>query len=153
MRQVIQTCQNLIQQAFNEQVDIQQFLDKAEGEFYRISQKRLESQLTLVQDVLQGLLKKIEQMSQLHTEVTGVPSGFETLDRMTGGFQPGDFIIIAARPSMGKTAFSLNIAHHVAVQLKKVVAYFSLEMSQEALLYRLLALESGLNVKKFVRGS
>ena len=95
-----------------------------------------------IRDVVINVVNKIEIASRNHSMVTGLSTGYTDLDRQTSGMQPSDLILIAARPSMGKTAFVLNLAHNMTIKDKKTVAIFSLEMSKEQLVNRLLAMES-----------
>ncbi|RJR09225.1 replicative DNA helicase, partial [Candidatus Parcubacteria bacterium] len=103
-------------------------------------------------DVIKDTFKMIEHLYDKKEAITGVPSGFKDIDELTSGFQPGDLIIIGGRPGMGKTAFALNIAQHVAIDLKEPVAVFSLEMSKEQLAMRMLCSESMVNASHVRKG-
>src|SRR5690606_32250252 len=119
------------------------FLDSAESKIFSIAEKKKVDGLVPANEILKLNMQRIDELyNSGGAGVTGVSTGFVDLDKMTAGFQPGELTIIAARPSMGKTAFSLNIATHAAVREGKKVAYFSLEMGQEQLMLRMLAAES-----------
>ena len=124
----------------NEPLEV--ILEETEKKIFNVVQKRNTGEFVPIRQVVMNAMDKIEQASHQKGSVTGVPSGFKDLDDRTTGFQPSDFILIAARPSMGKTAFVLNIAQHVAFRQDRCVAIFSLEMSKEQLVNRLFALES-----------
>ena len=148
LRIAIQEAQKIIEEAYKQEFEnIDYFIYKAEERFFRLSEHRQSSGLIPSIDIVQAAMKRIEALSQLDSEVTGIASGFESLDKMTSGFQAGELIIIAARPSMGKTAFSLNVAEHMVIKLQKTVAYFALEMSKESLMNRLIAMNAGVNMK------
>jgi replicative DNA helicase len=103
-------------------------------------------------EIVKASIVKIEELYKNRSEITGVPTGFAQLDRMTSGLQAGDFVIVAARPSMGKTAFSLNLVQNIIANPKMTAAYFSLEMSREAVMMRLLAAEANINLKDIRSG-
>ena len=117
-------------------------LDDTEKRIFEICQHRNTDDFVPIRDVVANAMHKIEMASKTQGTVTGVPTGFIDLDYRTAGMQPSDLVLIAARPSMGKTAFVLNIAQHVAFKQHKAVAVFSLEMSKEQLVNRLFSLES-----------
>jgi replicative DNA helicase len=153
LRLAIQEAQQIMEEAYKQEFEsIDYFIDKAEERFFKLSENRQSSGLTPAIDIVQAAMKRIEALSQLDSEVTGIASGLESLDKMTSGFQPGELIIIAARPSMGKTAFSLNIAEHMVIRLQKTVAYFALEMSKESLMNRLIAMNAGVSMKQIRSG-
>jgi replicative DNA helicase len=142
LRKLIQTSTEIITQSYEDRGDIEVFLDEAERAIFDISEKRVRPSFFSIRDVVKESFKTIERLFQKKELVTGVPSGFKELDRMTAGFQPSDLIIIAGRPSMGKTAFCLNVAQYAAVENKIPVAVFSLEMSKEQLVIRMLCSEA-----------
>ncbi len=149
LRKLISECQEVATQAYEEQFeDINAFLDAAEAKIFAIAEKKKAAGLVSAKEVLKQSMQRLDELHQRGGQsVIGVPSGFSDLDRMTAGFQPGELIIIAARPSMGKTALALNIAAHAAIHQGKKVALFSLEMSQEQLMLRVLASEAGLDMQ------
>lgn len=121
---------------------VEDLVDEAGREIFKIAQDGDTRGFVGLGSLLWPEMARIESAGQSGSDITGVPSGFPDLDRMTAGFQRGDLIIVAARPSMGKTAFVLNIAQHVAIAAKRAIAFFSLEMSKEALAQRLLSSEA-----------
>ena len=121
-------------------------MNETESNVFTIAEKSKSSGLVPAAEIIKTSLDRIEYLYQQKSAITGIASGFSDLDKMTNGFQPSDLIIIAARPSMGKTALVLNIAQHVALREKKNVAFFSLEMSQEQVMMRLLGSEARVNL-------
>lgn len=142
LRKLIQTSTEIITQSYEDRGDVEVFLDEAERAIFEISEKRVRPSFYPIRDIVKESFKTIERLFQKKELVTGVPSGFKELDRMTAGFQPSDLIIIAGRPSMGKTAFCLNVAQYAAIENKIPVAVFSLEMSKEQLVIRMLCSEA-----------
>jgi replicative DNA helicase len=138
LRKLIQTSTEIITQSYEDRGDVEVFLDEAERAIFEISEKRVRPSFYSIREIVKDSFTTIERLFQKKELVTGVPSGFKELDRMTAGFQPSDLIIIAGRPSMGKTAFCLNIAEYAAIENKIPVAIFSLEMSKEQLVIRML---------------
>lgn len=140
LRRVVQISQGFIEKAFNPDFDnIDVFLDSIEQDVFKVGEARGSQGLVDASELVRASLEKIETLYSQKLKVTGIPSGFVELDEITAGFQPGEFIIIAARPSMGKTAFSLNVTMHSALKEKKKIAYFSVEMAKEQVMIRLLA--------------
>ena len=127
-------------------------LEKAESEAFHLSQSRMSSDFVSIQQVVRNAMHKLEDAARTRGNVTGIASGFTDLDNMTTGFQNSDFVLIAARPSMGKTALTLNIAENVAVRQHKHVAIFSLEMSREQLINRVLSMNSHVDSQKMRTG-
>jgi len=144
VRKLITTSQDIIDQSYEQDFeDIRSFIDESEAKIYAISDKEnLNKGLVEASELVKSSLQILEELYHNQAEVTGVPSGFAELDDMTAGFQSGELTILAARPSMGKTAFSLNVALHAAMTEKKKVAYFSAEMAKEQMMIRLLSLAS-----------
>jgi replicative DNA helicase len=128
-------------------------LELTEKKVFELVQKRNTGDFVPIKQVVLNALDKIEMASKNAGSVTGIPTGFLDLDYKTAGLQPSDLILVAARPSMGKTAFVLNIAQHVAFKAKKSVAIFSLEMSKEQLVNRLFALEAQVDAQSLRTGS
>ena len=128
-------------------------LELTEKKVFELVQKRNTGDFVPIKDVVLSALEKIESASKTSGSVTGIPTGFLDLDYKTSGLQPSDLILVAARPSMGKTAFVLNIAQHVAFKAKKSVAIFSLEMSKEQLVNRLFSLESQVDSQSLRTGN
>lgn len=152
MRALIQTTTEIASRGYEPAADVDTFLDEAEHKIFAISERKVRPTFFRIRDIMVDSLKAIEQMYERRELVTGVPSGFLDLDRMTAGLQPSDLIIIAGRPSMGKTAFALNIAQYAAVSARIGVAVFSLEMSKEQLVLRLLCSEARVDQSKVRTG-
>jgi len=153
LRRAIQAGSEIIQNAYDENfTEIGVFIDAAEEKFYRLGQAKKTEGLMNPLEVVKTSIAKIEDLYKRKADITGIPSGFAHLDRMTAGLHGGEMVIVAARPSMGKTAFSLNLAQHISFRQKKTVAYFSLEMSREAVMMRLLASEARINMKDIRSG-
>lgn len=143
LRKVIDTSSNIIDRAFvGDYVDIESFVDTAEAEIFKISENKKSQGLTESWSIVESSIKRLEDLYKRKEEITGLPTGFTELDKMTAGLHPGELLIVAARPSMGKTAFGLNITTHVSLRAKKTVAFFSLEMGKDSVMTRLLAGEA-----------
>jgi len=127
-------------------------IEVLEKEVFSLSEDRVTNSLIHVGEIVPEIVSHIEELASRREMVTGLPTGFLQLDQMTSGFQPSDLIIIAARPSMGKTAFALSIAYNVAVKEGKTVAFFSLEMSKEQLIIRLMAQDSEIPLHRIRNG-
>jgi len=152
LRSLIQTATEIATSGYEPTAQIDQFLDEAEHKIFAISERKAKPTFFRIRDIMVDSLKAIEQMYERRELVTGVPTGFIDLDRMTAGLQPSDLIIVAGRPSMGKTAFALNIAQYAAVSARMGVAIFSLEMSKEQLVLRLLCSEARVDQSKVRTG-
>jgi len=142
LRQLIQTSTEIITQSYQDRADVESFLDDAERSIFQISENRVRPSFYPIRDIVKQSFKTIERLYEKKELVTGVPSGFKELDRMTAGFQASDLIIIAGRPSMGKTAFCLNVIQYAAIEKRIPVAIFSLEMAKEQLVIRMLCSEA-----------
>ncbi len=138
LRKLIQTSTEIITQSYEDRGDVESFLDEAERSIFEISEKRVRPSFYPIREIVKESFATIEKLFNKKEAVTGIASGFKELDRMTAGFQPSDLIIVAGRPSMGKTAFCLDIAEYAAIGNKTPVAIFSLEMSKEQLVIRML---------------
>ncbi len=138
LRKLIETSTEIITQSYEDRGDVESFLDDAERAIFEISERRVKPSFYPIKDIVKESFRTIEKLYEKKELITGVPSGFKELDRMTAGFQPSDLIIVAGRPSMGKTAFCLNIAQYAAIEKGIPVAFFSLEMSKEQLVIRML---------------
>jgi replicative DNA helicase len=152
LRKLIQTSTEIITQSYEDRGDVEGFLDEAERAIFDISENRVRPSFYPIKDVVKDSFKILERLYEKKELVTGVPSGFKELDRLTAGFQPSDLIIVAGRPSMGKTAFCLNIAQYAAIQKKIPIAIFSLEMSKEQLGIRMLCSEAHVEGTKLRSG-
>ncbi|ERT59202.1 replicative DNA helicase [Megasphaera vaginalis (ex Srinivasan et al. 2021)] len=151
-RKLISTCTDLATEAYDGETAASELLDKAEQKIMGISDSNNRSDFAPVSDVVNETLDKITKLYENKAGLTGLPTGFRDLDLLTSGLQPSDLILIAARPSMGKTAFTLNIAQNVGVRQQKTVAFFSLEMSREQLVQRLLCQISHIDSQKLRTG-
>ena len=141
-RKVIETATRVLEASYRQELPADELLDNAEHEIFSIRQERIRKTFIPLKDLINPVFQTIDQRMQHQMDVTGVPSGIRDLDMLTSGFQPGDLVVLASRPSMGKTSFSLNILRYLAVELKIPCAIFSLEMSKEQLVQRLLCIES-----------
>ncbi|MDR3256778.1 MAG: replicative DNA helicase [Endomicrobium sp.] len=151
-RQLINTGSTIVNDAFNEQNSPEEILDKSQTALFNISQQKGKKGFSSVSKLVMPMLHKLERLHSNPKEISGLSTGFKDFDVKTTGLHPSELIILAARPSMGKTAFALNIAEHIAVVEKKPVAIFSLEMTQEALMSRFLASLARVNVGKLRNG-
>ncbi len=153
LRRLISTSTSLIEKSYgNEFSDVEALIDFAEGEILKVGEAKSTNGLVGSMEIVKASIEKIEELYKRKTDVTGVPTGFHELDKMTSGLHGGELTIIAARPSMGKTAFSLNLASHMTLRAKKSVAYFSVEMGKESLMMRLLAGESKISMGELRNG-
>ena len=151
-RELIRAATEIQKRAYDEAMDVTDLIDLAEGEIFKVSEGHVKRDVQKSKDILTKTLLIIEEAAKREGGFSGVPTGFTHLDRLTLGWQPSDLIIIAARPSMGKTAFVLSLARNVAVDFEKGVAFFSLEMSAEQLMMRLVVGESGLDSRDVRNG-
>jgi len=145
LRQLISAGSDIVTSAFDEKNTAEEILDKSESTLFSIAQKKAQRGFASLASLVHPTLEYLEKIHSDKREVPGLRTGFEDLDKMTAGLQPSELIILAARPSMGKTALALNIAENVAMNEKKAVAIFSLEMSKEALMMRLLCSAARVN--------
>ncbi len=152
LRNLIQSANRILGMAYRAEEDADTLLDRAEQEIFAIAEGRIHTGFVPLSDLVQGSFTAIEQLQEHKGLVTGVPSGFVDIDNLTSGFQPADLIIIAARPSMGKTSFALNVAQHVGVKTDRSVGLFSLEMSKEQLFMRMLTTEAEVDSHRFRGG-
>ena len=151
-RKLISQCSAISESCFQDWERTEDLLEIAEQAIYDIADEQVREGFQSIQEVITGSLKKLEASSELEGYVTGVPTGFERFDFYTSGLQPSDLIIIAGRPSMGKTALALNVGYNAAQRTKKGVAIFSLEMSKPQLGVRLLGFDSGIDSAKLRTG-
>lgn len=152
LRRLISTATNIITQANNGDDDVPSLLDSAERQIMDVSERRNRSGFREIKDVLNETLSDIDRLSQQSEDITGLPTGYREFDKMTAGLQPDNLIILAARPAVGKTAFALNIAQNVATSTDTSVAIFSLEMSAESLVNRMLCAEGSINANHLRTG-
>lgn len=152
LRRLIHTASEIENDCYMGQREMGEILDSAEKEMFKVLQQRSEEDYVPIRTVVYNTLEAISAASKANGKVTGIETGFRDLDYKTSGFQNSDFILIAARPSMGKTAFALNICEHMALYKGLPCALFSLEMSSEQLMNRLIALESHVDSQKIRTG-
>ncbi|WP_024614043.1 replicative DNA helicase [Clostridium sp. Ade.TY] len=153
LRKLIKASSSIIEESYNKQGEVENVLDAAEKRIFDIAEKRTTSDFEPLNQVLERGFIEIERLFNNKGEITGVGSGFVDLDAKTSGFQKGDMVLIAARPSMGKTTFALNIAEYAALREGKSVVIFSLEMSKEQLAYKLLCSEANVDMLKLRTGA
>ncbi|NIA08460.1 MAG: replicative DNA helicase [Nitrospiraceae bacterium] len=152
LRRLIQKASDIVTMCYGEIGDIEGVLESAEAGIFEISQSNVRQSFHSLKDVIKHSIKNIEDLYERKELITGVASGFTEVDKLTSGFQPSDLIVIAGRPSMGKTAFALNIAQHAAIAKGIPVAIFSLEMSKEQLALRMLCSEARVDAQKVRTG-
>ena len=152
-RELIRSATEIQRRSYDEEVDVTELIGFAEQEIFKVSEGNVKRSVLSASDILHKALKQIEAAAKTAGEYNGVRSGFTDIDSITLGWQPSDLIIIAARPSMGKTAFVLTMARNMAVEFKTPVAFFSLEMSSVQLMNRLIVAETQLNPKDLRTGN
>ncbi len=153
VRSLIITATEIVKRCYEAQDWVDELLDSAEKSIFKIAEKRVTTSFTPMSSVTAGVVDKIEKLSELKRYVTGVPTGFRDLDRITSGFQNSELVVLASRPSMGKTAMALNIAEYVAADNNKMrVAIFSLETSASQLVQRMLCSRAGVDGQRVRRG-
>ena len=152
LRNLIYSANKILTTAYEAEQDADLILDEAEKSIFEIAEDRIREGFVPLRDLVQGSFATIEKLQQHKGLVTGVPTGFADLDEMTSGLQRSDLILIAARPSMGKTSLVLNVAQHVGAQTDMTVGFFSLEMSKEQLFMRLLTSEARIDAHRFRTG-
>jgi replicative DNA helicase len=153
LRNLIYAANRILTSAYEGEDDPDLILDQAESAIFAVADDRIKSGFVPMRDLVKESFPRIEQIFEQKRPITGVATGFVDLDEMTRGLQRGDLVIIAARPSMGKTSLVLNIAQHVAVQPGQTVGFFSLEMSKEALFLRLLTAEAQIDGHRLMAGA
>ena len=151
LRRLIQAAGEIAAVAYDE-TDAEIALDHAEQLIFNIGQRHTRSDFSNLRDLLDSYMEKLDQLHQRRGAIVGVPTGFTDLDRMTGGLQKSDLIILAARPAVGKTSLALSLAHNAALKYNRSIAIFSLEMSKEQLLQRLLSMEAGVDQQRLRTG-
>ena len=152
LRRLIQAAQKITELGYQETEDIDHLLDKAEKTIFDVSQKYLKQRFIPIKDVLVETFDRIDELHKGKSKLRGIPTGFKDLDNLLAGFQKSDLIILASRPSMGKTTMALDIVRHIACREKKPVGLFSLEMSKEQVVDRLLCAEADIDLWKLRTG-
>ena len=152
LRNLINNATKIISMGYEEKEDAKILLDKAEHLIFEVSERNLGQSFVPIKEILQDSFEKIENLYHRDEFITGISSGFDEFDDITTGFQPSELIVIAGRPGMGKTAFCMNIAQHVAIQKNIPVALFSLEMSKSQLVQRVLCSEARVDAHNLRKG-
>jgi replicative DNA helicase len=152
LRHLIEASTDIVQDCFESAGEVDELIDEAERRIFAISEQRIRTGFLSMKEIVKSSFKTIESLYEKKEHITGVASGFADIDDLTSGFQPSDLVIIAGRPSMGKTAFALNIAQHAALKSKKTVAIFSLEMAKEQLVMRMLCSEARIDAHRLRSG-
>src|SRR5437588_397475 len=148
LREIIAAATESVRRAYEEQDEVNNLLDEVEQRIFAVGEDRFNGQMLSMKDQVMGAIESIEKLYENRGGITGISTGFAEFDRMTSGLHPAEMIVIAARPSMGKTALAMNIAEHVAIESKLPVGVFSLEMSSQQLVQRLLCSRARVNLQK-----
>lgn len=141
LRELIQAATKIVKEGYSQEGSVEEIVEAAEKGILNVSEKRNSTGFQAISDVLNSTMENIDRLSQQNEEITGLPTGYPELDKMTAGLQPEELIILAARPAVGKTAFALNIAQNIGTRTDRSVAIFSLEMGAESLVNRMLCAE------------
>ena len=152
LRQLIQVATKIVQESYDTGSEVSEVLDHAEHLIFELGQRQVEGNFIQLKEIIKDSIETIDQLYQRKEHVTGIASGFHEFDIRTAGLQPSDLIIIAGRPSMGKSAFTASICEHAGVVLQKPVAFFSLEMSKEQLVQRMLCSHARVDAQKVRTG-
>ena len=152
LRHLIDGAAEIAERAYREEGEVDEFVDHAERIIFDVAQRRIRQSFIAMKDIVKDSFKAIEQLYEKKELVTGVPTGYRDLDRLTCGLQPSDLVVIAGRPSMGKTAFALNIVEHASIEANLVCVVFSLEMSKEQLVRRMLCSRAEVDASKLRGG-
>jgi len=152
LRSLLNAASHIASKVYEDDLEADEMVDYAEKIIFEIAENRIKVSFSNVKDIMKDTFKSIQHLYEKKEAVTGIPSGFKDLDELTAGFQRGDLIIIGGRPGMGKTAFAMNIAQHVGINIKEPVAIFSLEMSKEQLGIRMLCSEAMVNSSNVRKG-
>jgi len=152
LRRLVSAATEIVTKGYEDSEDVEDLLDQAERSIFEITEKQIRPSFFDLKTILKESFKTIERLYEKKEFVTGVPTGFAEIDRLTAGLQPADLIVVAGRPSMGKTAFCLNIAQYAAIEANIPVAVFSLEMSKEQIALRMLCSEGRVDAQKLRRG-
>ncbi len=144
-RRLIKVSEELVSLGYDESKQIEEVIESAETELFNVSQQHVQQDITSLESVLAGSFERLDDLHRNKGKIRGVPTGFKDLDNTLAGLQKSDLVILAARPAMGKTAFSLNLAYNVAIKAQAPTLIFNLEMSKEQLVDRLLSVESGVD--------
>lgn len=151
-RRLIEAAGQIAALAYQEAEDVDEVVDRAEQVLFGVSERRISRELVPIKQVLSEYYDRIEYLTRHQGEMIGIPTGFSDIDKLLGGLQRSDLVILAARPSVGKTSLALSFAHNAAKKHGQRVAFFSLEMSDEQVVQRLIAAETGINAQRLRRG-
>jgi replicative DNA helicase len=152
LRKMIRTCTDVVGRVYDYEGEVDALMDEVERDILRISESRVQSQTTTIKDLVKKAITTIEDFHQRQGVLTGVGTGFTDFDKMTSGLHGGEMVVIAARPSMGKTSLAMNIAEYVAIEQRLPVGVFSLEMTSESLVLRMLCSRSRVNLRNVREG-
>jgi len=152
LRRMIQTCTEIVGRVFNYEGEVESLLDEVERDIFRICEERVVGVNLTIKDLVNRAITKIEEYHANQGMLTGIATGFVDFDKMTTGLHEGEMIVVAARPSVGKTSLAMNIAEHVALELKAPVGVFSLEMTADQLVLRMLCSRSRVNLRNIRDG-
>jgi replicative DNA helicase len=152
LRKMIQTCSAVVGRVYDYEGEVDKLLDEVERDVLRISEERVEASTLPIKELVKKAINTIEEFHQRQGMLTGLSTGFPDLDKLTSGLHPGEMIVIAARPSMGKTSLAMNIAEQVAIEQRLPVGVFSLEMTAESLVLRMLCSRSRVNLRSIRDG-
>jgi replicative DNA helicase len=153
LRNLIHAGTRIVQSAFEAEDDAAVILDRAEKSIFDIAERRIRQGFIGIREIVKESFRTIDQLSQSREMITGLPTGFVDIDEMTSGLQKGDLVIVAARPAMGKTSFCLNIAQHASLRAGETVGIFSLEMSKEQLVLRMLCADARVDAHRLRTGN
>ena len=151
-RRLIEAAGQIAAMAYQEVDDVDEVVDHAEQVLFGVSERRISRELVPIRQVLSDYYDRVEYLTRHRGEIIGIPTGFADVDKLLGGFQRSDLVILAARPSVGKTSLALSIAHNAAKKFRQRVAVFSLEMSDEQVVQRLISAETGINSQRLRQG-
>jgi replicative DNA helicase len=152
LRRMIQTCTGVVSRVYDFEGEVDALMDEVERDILRISESRVQSQTSTIKELVNNAITTIEGFHERQGMLTGVGTGFPDLDKMTSGLHGGEMVVIAARPSMGKTSLAMNIAEHAAIEQRLAVGVFSLEMTAESLVLRMLCSRSRVNLRNVREG-
>ena len=152
LRRMIHICTDVVSRVYDHEGEVDALMDEVERDILQISEARVEGQSTTIKELVKKAISTIEDFHQRQGMLTGIATGFSDLDKMTSGLHGGEMVVIAARPSMGKTSLAMNIAEHVAIDAKLPVGVFSLEMTSESLVLRMLCSRSRVNLRNVREG-
>lgn len=152
LRNLIKTTTEIITTSYDESIEINELLDVAETKIFSLSEKTIRGSFVRIDNVVKDTIELVDKLYNKKELITGLPSGFTDLDMQTTGFHPGDLVVVGARPGMGKTSFCLNIATYVGIEVKVPVALFSLEMSKELIVLRMICSEAEVDSKSVRSG-